>query len=313
MKIKPVVTGLATYVPGLWERFRGATGGTVSARYCYSVWLRHLVVNTQNGMPGIPRVVAELGPGDSIGIGLAALISGVEKYFALDIVRYARDLDNLRVFDELVGLFQQQASIPGADEFPRVIPELKSYAFPAHILTPQHLAEALAPERIERLRADLRGINGPGADSSLVYAVPWTDDVVVRKSEVDLIMSQAVLEHVDDLPGTYAAMHSWLKPNGWMSHAIDFKSHGITEEWNGHWAFSPVAWRIVRGKRSYLLNRAPASVHHRLLRNTGFEIVKTFDQVNEKGIARNKLADGFRELSDSDFGTATSFVVATKK
>lgn len=313
MKAKPILTGLATYVPGLWERFRGRTGGTLSARYCYSVWLRHLVVNNQNGMPGFPRVVAELGPGDSIGIGLAALISGVQKYFALDIVRYAGDLDNLRVLDELIGLFQQRASIPDANEFPRVIPRLESYAFPAHILTAQHLGEALTPERIERLRADLQGVSRPGADSSIIYAAPWTDDAVVRKGEVDLIMSQAVLEHVDDLPSTYAAMHSWLKPGGWMSHSIDFKSHGITEEWNGHWGFSPLAWRIVRGKRAYLLNREPASVHYRLLRNAGFEIVKTINEVNERGIARNKLADGFQELSDSDFRTATSFVVATKQ
>jgi hypothetical protein len=313
MKIKPVVTGLATHFPGLWEKYRGATGGTVSPRYCYSVWLRHLVVATESGMPRVPRTLAELGPGDSIGIGLAALISGVERYFALDIVRYASDPSNLRVFDELVDLFQRQSSIPDAHEFPGVIPRLDSYEFPHHILPPDRMAEALAPQRIARLRTDLRNLERSDAASSMIYAAPWTDGDVVRKGEVDLIISQAVLEHVDDLKGTYAAMNAWLKPNGWMSHAIDFRSHGITKAWNGHWALSAPAWKIIRGKRAYLLNRKPQSVHLQMITDNGFEIIETIEQFDATGIAREKLAKEFTDLSDSDFATPTSFVVAMKK
>ena len=78
-RVKAVLSGIASYLPEYDHT--GVTGGTESARYCYSVWLRHLCL-AQSADPrlGVPRVVAELGPGDSIGIGLAALLSGVEKY-----------------------------------------------------------------------------------------------------------------------------------------------------------------------------------------------------------------------------------------
>src|SRR5689334_3926898 len=52
------------------------TGGSSSARYCYSVWLRHLSMAARLGLNTDPKDVAELGPGHSIGVGLAALLSG---------------------------------------------------------------------------------------------------------------------------------------------------------------------------------------------------------------------------------------------
>ena len=33
--------------------------------------------------------IAEIGPGDSIGVGLLALLLGVEKYYAFDVVKFA--------------------------------------------------------------------------------------------------------------------------------------------------------------------------------------------------------------------------------
>ena len=44
---------------------------------------------------------------------------------------------------------------------------------------------------------------------------------MIQKESVDMIYSQAVLEHVDELPGVYGAMRRWLQANGVMSHQID--------------------------------------------------------------------------------------------
>ena len=79
LKLRSVVKGLATRVPFLARLANSSTGGSVSARYCYSVWMRHFT--TATGVVGLirPRCVAELGPGDSLGIGLAALGFGRRK------------------------------------------------------------------------------------------------------------------------------------------------------------------------------------------------------------------------------------------
>ena len=89
MWLRHVVCGLLTYIPPIDKRLTNTTGGTSSARYCYSVWLRHLIRAGETGLSTQPKVVAELGPGDSLGIGLAALVSGSSLYYALDIVPYA--------------------------------------------------------------------------------------------------------------------------------------------------------------------------------------------------------------------------------
>src|SRR5216683_257082 len=113
MALKPIIKGLATFIPGAYRVFgRHQTGGTDSAVYCYDVWLKHLTFLSENGMRYMPQTLAELGPGDSLGVGLAALLSGVSNYYALDIVHFSSPEQNLKVFEELVSLFKTRAARP---------------------------------------------------------------------------------------------------------------------------------------------------------------------------------------------------------
>src|SRR6185295_10726374 len=82
IRIRPLLFGLASRVPGVTTLFRRGAGGIPSPRYCYSVWLRHLVAAHQAGITSLPKSVGELGPGDSLGTGFAALLSGAERYYA---------------------------------------------------------------------------------------------------------------------------------------------------------------------------------------------------------------------------------------
>ena len=119
MRIKQILFGIGSYIPGVYNRFSGGTGGTDSAEYCYSLWLRHLVMAYKHGLLNkLPNVVAEVGPGDSLGVGLAALISGSNKYYAFDIVEYLNNTRNLEIFDQLVDLFKHRQILPTEDEFP---------------------------------------------------------------------------------------------------------------------------------------------------------------------------------------------------
>lgn len=311
MALKQLIYGMATFVPGVnWLRAKG-TGGTDSARYCYSVWLRHLVMAHRNGLNPYPKIVAELGPGDSIGIGLAALISGCDKYFAFDVVEHANAKRNATIFDELVTLFRNKAPIPGNDEFPQVKPSLKEYNFPADILNETRLQHALEKSRIERIIDSVGDFQRK--DSLIHYEVPWYSANILKKESVDMIYSQAVLEHVDDLRGTYRAMHSWLKSTGYISHQIDFRCHETADKWNGHWVYSDFMWKLIRGKRSYLLNRAPHSTHIAFLIEEGFKVVCDKTIKSDSNYTTNDLAPRFRCISGDDLITSGAFIQAVKK
>lgn len=315
-KIRKLAGGIRSYFP-LKSSHKG-TGGTDSSRYCFSVWMRHLVLAYKNGLTNLPNVIAELGPGDSIGVGLTALLSGVERYYALDVIQHATIERNIKIFDELTELFKQRANIPGDDEFPKIHPRLKSYDFPHQILTEERLKDSLNENRIQLIRDNLSSVHKTNDDSIIRYISSWSESEVIENCSVDMIFSQAVMEHVKDLDTSYSAMFSWLRSGGIMAHQIDFESHGISNEWNGHWSYSDLTWKLIMGKRSYLINREPLSTHIKLLNEKGFNVVavittKDYPSDTYTGaIQRSQLANKYRNLSDEDFTTTSVYILAKK-
>jgi SAM-dependent methyltransferase len=315
-RIKPFAVGIATYVPGICS-FLSRTGGTDNARYCYSVWLRHLVAANQHGViSGVPESVAEIGPGDSIGSGLAALLSGVRSYSALDAVPLASPANNTAVFDQLVELFAARSDIPDDAEFPLVSPRLRSYQFPRDLVTEEVLRRSMAPARIGVIRdaiAMAQPCHAGAEDVALAYIItPWTRPDIFSPGSFDMIYSQAVLEHVDEPEKLYRAMYVWLKPGGCMSHDIDLSHHGIGPLSNSHWSYSDRAWRIIRGRRSWLLNRWPRSWHISTMKKSGFRLVVEIPSRSGSTIKRSSLAERYWAMSDEDLVTAGSYILAVK-
>jgi hypothetical protein len=307
LRVKALLSGLATYVPG-YDYMHG-TGGTDSARYCYAVWMRHLVLAQRTGaLRSVPRVVAELGPGDSIGIGLMALLTGAEKYFALDVVPYTNLEKNRAILEELVALLRARAPLPGDDEFPGMKPQVLQSGFPTDLFD---LDAALSEERVRQIARSVTHPSEPG--SRVVYRAPWFSPEVLERDSVDMIFSQAVLEHVDDLGGVYEAMRGWLRAGGIMTHQIDYRSHGKADSWDGHWTYSNAAWKLVVGRRPYLLNRISHSGQLRQLRAAGFEIVAETLYREPSHIRRRDLAPHLRGIPDDDLTISGAFVVARKQ
>jgi len=311
VRLRAVLKGLLTFIPGAVRILpKGRTGGTDSARYCYEVWMKHLTMLHAYGMESMPRVLAELGPGDSLGIGLAALLSGVERYYAFDVVGYSNREGNLLVFDELVRLFEMRAGRPSVG-WPDYDRYLDADLFPSHILTERLLGSSLSPERVERIRGSI--LDPDSGDSMISYMVPWSSVRLMERGTVGLVISHAVLEHVTDLDATYRDLASWLGAGGMMSHQIGLVSHGITEEWNGHWAIPEPLWMVIMGRRPYLLNRQPCSVHLELLRKQGFEIVHLMKKHRDDGIDRSSLSKRWKTLSDDDLSCSDVYLIVRKK
>jgi len=310
--IKAILEGGLSLLPGFGRLLYKGTGGTDSARYCYSVWLRHLVMTQQfNEMAGGPLgTVVELGPGDSLGTGLAALLSGASRYIAVDVMRHANSQQNIAVFEELVALFADRAPIPSNQEFTEVKPPIDDLRFPASILDDGRMARNLDSKR---LQAIVDGLHDTAKENPLFqYVDPAAASSVIAAGSVDLFFSQAVLEHVEDLQAFYRACGSWLRPGGLVSHQIDFRSHGSSREWNGHWVYPDGVWRLIRGNRTYLLNREPCSTHLRLLTENGFQIVAEKRSLLVSRFERSQLATRFRKMSEQDLTTAGIYVVGRK-
>jgi hypothetical protein len=147
----------------------------------------------------------------------------------------------------------------------------------------------------------------------VTYVAPWIDAEIIRRESLDMIYSQAVLEHVDDLHGTCRAMHLWLKPGGFISHQIDFSSHGLAEGWNGHWTYSDLVWKLMRGRRPFLLNREPHSTYIKQIEEAGFEIHCDQKVYVPSPWDRKHMAGRFRDISEEDLNTMGAFVQAVKQ
>jgi hypothetical protein len=312
MLVKSLAKGLLTNIPGVEPLLRQrGTGGTDSASYAYDVWMKHVTLLWANGLRTIPDTVAELGPGDSLGIGLAAMLSGARRYYALDVQEYANPRANLLVFDQLVELFRARAPRPTAG-WPDFDQYLDRRLFPSHILTDTVLSASLAESRISRIRDAIINPGRAQDEMCVSYIVPWSDASVILPGSVDLVLSQSVLEHVVDLESTYRALALWLKPGGMMSHQIDFDSHGITSAWNGYRAYSERFWRVLVGKRPYMINREPPSTHIHRLEANGFQLRCFMQAMRTDGIARSRLEARWRDLTDEDLNCSDAFVQAQR-
>lgn len=297
----PVAKGVASFVPGVYAlRSRRRHLQSADATYCYEVWLKHLVIANENGFASVPKTFAELGPGASFGVGLAALLSGADTYYALDIIKYSQVDLNIPLLDDLVILFRNRTPV-------HVSWPVESKLFPAHILTDRLLDETLAEPRIAEIRRALTATGGRAGEITIESVVPWNSPSVIRRAEVDLIVSQAVLEHVDDLEHTYDAFKQWLRPGGYMSHEIDFRSHRLTEVWNGHLEYPEWVWKLIVGRKPYVINRQPCSTHVSLMKERGFEIVDDRRQ-RMQGISRAKLARRWQGVTDDDLTSAIAFI-----
>lgn len=309
MKLRPFIRGIISYIPFLKRilKKRG-TGGSNSARYCYSVWMRHLNFLYEFGMKKMPEKIGELGPGDSLGVGLAAMLSGVKEYYALDTTRHADLNTNVGVLNDLVDLYKKQERIPDLDEFPEIRPYLNNYDFPKKVDLDE-LSEAVSESRINKIKKDLKN---PTPHSSINYIAPWDNEDLIEYDSLELILSQAVLEHVMQIEDAYKKMYKWLKPGGYISHIIDYRAHETHNRWYGHWLYNDYLWNIIMQGRKYPINRLPHSMHIKLIHKTGFEILceKPF---YVKDIAPGSLLNNKRiTFTSADLKIASAHFIARK-
>ena len=71
-------------------------------------------------------------------------------------------------------------------------------------------------------------------------------------------------------------------------------------------------WRLIVGRRPYLINRAPPSEHLRLLRAAGFEITLELHNLQTQYLDHSRLAPRWRSLEENDRRSLGAFIQARK-
>lgn len=277
----------------------------VSAEFSYSQFLRHFVIRTEFAQPRFGENVAELGPGSSLGFGLAALISGAAHYQTYDIAAHFDVTTNLRVFDKLLELFRRRLPIPHEGEFVRLFPFVDDHSFPA-ILSDDWMEQALAPDRLARIRREIEA----GGGDTIRINIGTAGGPIDRP--VDWLASHSVLEHVDRLDDLYGFLGKVLSLQGVMTHLLDFSCHGLTDSWNGHWAIGRAKWTLLRGRRTYLINREPLATHVALLDRHGMRVVETRRHRRVDGILNSSFSLDFRDMSSIDASTHMAFLICCR-
>ena len=91
------------------------------------------------------------------------------------------------------------------------------------------------------------------------------------------------------------------------------RCHGTASEWNGHWTYSDMTWKIIKGARAYLINREPHSAHITMLEKEDFKILCDKKVRSKSKISRKSLTRRFSDISDDDLTTSGAFIQAVKR
>lgn len=134
--------------------------------------------------------------------------------------------------------------------------------------------------------------------------------------EADLVVSRAVLEHVNNLPASFADMYKVLRKGGLAVHEIDLKSHGL------HYA-NPLdfltwpsnLWSWMYSHKG-VPNRLRVNHYREALAATNFTIISMQSTLlaEEQDVesVRPYLAEPFENISDEDLSWLGFWIVLNK-
>lgn len=272
---------LARFAPGLYVRLTGQTGRGAAAeeapddiagyfRDCVDAYFERLGVAPAD-VPAYldQKVLMEYGPGDLPGVAALMVAKGARKVYCVDRFPLLKlSPKNARV---VAGL------LSGCSEAERA-------RLRACLLNPDDPAAGFAPDRIEYLVR-------PGGLSGLISAI-------------DLVISRAVLEHVDDLEATFADMVGAMRPGAVAIHQVDLRSHGLHKAHRLDFlAWSDELWQRMYSAKG-VPNRRRIDTYRRIVAGLPVDVLQctptTLATPQEVAAVRPLLAAPFRHLGDDD-------------
>jgi SAM-dependent methyltransferase len=225
--------------------------------------------------------ILEYGPGDVPGVAMLMVAHGVEQVVCVDRFPMVRlSPKNIQIVKLML------------EQLPAMLRERAEDCFrqpgrPESGFNPQRIDYLVTPSGLSRL-----------------------------SNEVDLVMSRAVLEHVNDLPATFRDMYAALKPDGIAIHQVDLKSHGL----HRHNPLDFLAWPTWLWSMMYsakgVPNRLRVDAYRDAVAQSGLELVAMrptlIADADDIRAIRPELATPFKQLSDEDLSWLGFWLVCRK-
>ncbi len=222
-------------------------------------------------------VIMEIGPGDSLFSMVYSRKYSEEKFYFLDVNDFASKDLNL--------YFKLQKKL-----------EKENYFFKKK------------KRKLESFEALLKNYNTK-------YLISGIESLkTIEDLSIDYIFSHSVMEHIrkNELNTLIEEMYRILKPNGVISHNINYKDH-LGESLN-NLRFSEKIWESnLFAKSGFYTNRVPAVEMHEYFKKGGFNLVQEdFGRWDKLPISRNYLSKEFRKFSNEELARPTSRFIAIK-
>ncbi len=292
--LRAVATNMLAYTaPSLYVRLTGQTGREermqsspeATARY-FELSFREYFERMGVGEGEVDaylagKVVMEYGPGDLPGVALLLIAHGAARVICVDrfaLVRF--DRFSVEVIRELLA--------------------------------------ALDEERRQRAEAALKDPLRPeaGLRREIIEYLVARDGISGLSSACDLIVSRAVLEHVNDLSATTKDIAAALKPGATTVHKVDLRSHGLHESTPLDFLLWPAPLWAAMYSAKGVPNRLRVDAYRRALAATPLKVT-TFEpegrfSAADVAMVRPYLPADFASLSDEELSWQNFWLVATK-
>lgn len=283
---------LARFTPRLYIKLTGQTGRGAEeespeqiAHYfqtCFQDYLAILQIvpaNAESFLAG--KRVLEYGPGDVPGIAVLMIAHGAEQVFCVDrFPMMTLSAKNVEVLTCLLDGLDGEAKWRAESCFRET----------------GRIVSGLSERRI-------RYLVRPSGLSGLTGAV-------------DLVISRAVLEHVDDLSATFNDMYNALSKGGVALHQVDLKSHGLHRRNPLDFlTWPPYLWKWMYGHKG-VPNRWRVDRYRQVVRESGLNmtLLEPTGRANAADVeeVRSRLPASFRDVSSEDLSWLGFWLVCRK-
>ena len=180
------------------------------------------------------------------------------------------------------------------------------------------LINSLPDEKKKRAESCFRipGDPSSGFDAGRIMYLVHPRGLSGLKEKADLIISRAVLEHVNDLNETFADMCRALLPDGVAVHQIDLRSHGLHMVNPLDFLTWPEMLYSMMYSQKGVPNRLRIDSYREAVKKNGLKqiLMKPVLSADQKDIdeVRPYLAKPFRHISDDDLMCLSFWLVLSR-